>query len=155
MGVVVGAYAAESLLQVDNGMVGLLAALAKSRDLIQGQFDLGLWNASHTSDGLKGPMWLYAYQTALQGIVPGINTAFVEQDPYFSPLFAKRVSFLRIENGFASVANTIRSLRDENERISRVRSDFLEDFTVNIEDYDDDDFEDLFEADADGADDVY
>ncbi|MBX4958020.1 MULTISPECIES: RNA-directed DNA polymerase [Rhizobium] len=155
LGVVVGAYAAESLLQVDNGMVGLLAALAKSRDLIQGQFDLGLWNASHTSDGLKGPMWLYAYQTALQGIVPGINTAFVEQDPYFSPLFAKRVSFLRIENGFASVANTIRSLRDENERISRVRSDFLEDFTVNIEDYDDDDFEDLFEADADGADDVY
>lgn len=51
LGVVVGAYAADSLLPVDNAMVGLLAALAKSRNLIQGQLDLALWNASHTPDG--------------------------------------------------------------------------------------------------------
>ncbi|TAZ42059.1 RNA-directed DNA polymerase [Rhizobium ruizarguesonis] len=138
--------AANSLLPIDNAMVGLLAALAKSRTLIHGQFDLTSWNSSHTPDGLKGPMWLYAYQTALQGLVPGIDTAFVEQDPYFSPLFAKKVSFLRIENGFGSVANTIQSLRSENERINRVRTDFLQDFTVNIEDYDDDDFEEDDEA---------
>ncbi|TBC65037.1 MULTISPECIES: RNA-directed DNA polymerase [Rhizobium] len=139
--VVISANAANSLLPIDNAMVGLLVAVAKSRNLIHSQFDLTSWNSSHTADGLKGPMWLYAYQTALQGLVPGINTAFVEQDSYFSLLFAKRISFLRIDNGFASVANTIQSLRNENERINRVRTDFLEDFTVNIEDYDDEDFD--------------
>lgn len=153
--VVISPNAANSLLPIDNAMVGLLAALAKSRNLVHGQFDLASWNSSHTADGLKGPMWLYAYQTALQGLVPGINTAFVEQDPYFSLLFAKRVSFLRIEKGFESVANTIRSLRNENERINRVRTDFLEDFTVNIEDYDDDDFEESFEVDTADSDDGY
>ncbi|MBP2443800.1 RNA-directed DNA polymerase [Rhizobium leguminosarum] len=144
--VAISVSAANSLLPIDNAMVGLLVAFAKSRTLIHGQFDLTSWNASHTPDGLKGPMWLYAYQTAFQGLVPGVATAFIEQDPYFSTLLAKKVSFLKIDNGFASVANTIRSLRSENERISRVRSDFLEDFTVDIEDYDDDDFEEAADA---------
>jgi hypothetical protein len=64
-------------------------------------------------------------------------------------LYLRKVRFLNIDNGFASIATTLRTLRGDNDRIRRVRADFLDDFDVDIDEYDDDDFEDHeFEVDS-------
>jgi hypothetical protein len=130
-------------------MVALLVAFATSRQLISGQVDFSVWNVSCDADGLRGQMWLYAYEATLRGIAPGVNAAFLEQDSYFSMLYLRKVRFLNIDNGFASIATTLRTLRGDNDRIRRVRADFLDDFDVDIDEYDDDDFEDHeFEVDS-------
>ena len=91
----------------------------------------------------------YAYEATLRGIAPNVNAAFLEEDSYFSALYSRKVHFLNIDNGFTSIAATLRTLRGDNDRNRRVRADFLDDFDVEIEEYDDDDFDDdMFEADA-------
>lgn len=129
------------LYGMQNAMVALLVAFASSRQLVAGQVDFSGWNSSCDADGLRGQMWLYAYEATLLGIAPGVTSAFIEQDPYFSALFARKVHFLDINGGFASIATTLRTLRRDNGRIRRLRADFLEDFEVEIDDYDDDDFD--------------
>jgi hypothetical protein len=149
LGVVLSARALDSLFAIQNAMIALLVAFAASRGLVTGQVDYRVWNSSCDANGLRGQMWLYAYEATLRDIAPNISNTFLAQDPYFSTLFARRVHFLNVDNGFTSIATTLRTLRDENDRVRRVREDFLEDFDVDIEDYDDDDFEDDdLEADA-------
>lgn len=141
--------AVESICYIDNSMIALLVAVAKSRQLVVGEVDFSRWNIWCDAEGLKSPMWLYAYQVALQQIVPGVTSHFLQQDTYFSQLYRRKVSFLDLQQGFGSFATTLRTLRNENDRTRRVRSDFLEDFDVDIEDYDDDDYED--EVDFNGG----
>jgi len=138
-----------SVYGMQNAMVALLVAFAASRQLVSGQVDFATWNASCDADGLRGQMWLYAYEATLRGIAPGVTSAFLEQDSYFSALYSRKVHFLNIDNGFTSITTTLRTLRGDNDRIRRVRTDFLDDFEVDIDEYDDDDFEDQeFEVDA-------
>lgn len=141
LNVVLSNNAARSLLGMQNAMVALLTACASSRQLIAGQIDLTAWNASFTGDGLRSSMWLYAYEAVRSDLIPSVSSAFVQQDPYFSLLYARRVSFLDIENGFRSIATTLRSRREDNERTKRVRADFLDDFEFEIDDYDDEDYD--------------
>lgn len=130
-----------SIFETNNAMVALLAAVANSRQLLDGPADFSAWNASHDTQGLKSPMWLYAYETARTGIVAGTNAAFLQQDPYFALLLSKDVSFFDINAGFESIGNTLRILRNDNERTRRIHDDFMEDFDVEIDDYDDDDYD--------------
>ncbi|PDT46713.1 hypothetical protein CO661_17255 [Sinorhizobium fredii] len=142
LNVVLAQNAVAPLYNMQNAVVALLVAFAASRQLVSGQVDFSVWNDSCDADGLRGQMWLYAYEATLRGIAPGVNAAFLEQDLYFSTLYSRKVHFLNIDNGFASIATTLRTLRVDNERIRRVRADFLDDFEVDIDEYDDDDFED-------------
>ncbi len=45
-------------------------------------------------------------------------------------------------NSFTSLATTLRTLQGDNDRIRRVRADFLGDFDVDIYEFDDADFKD-------------
>mgnify|MGYP001473475356 CR=1 FL=1 len=149
LNVVLAQSAVAPLYGIQNAIVALLVAFAASRQLVAGQVDFSIWNRSCDADGLRGQMWLYAYEATLRGIAPGVNTAFIEQDLYFSTLHARRVHFLNINSGFSSIATTLRTLRSDNNRVRRVRTDFLDDFDVNIDEYDDEDFdEEEFEVDV-------
>lgn len=131
--------AVSELFEMLNPMVALLVTAADAQQLIRGPVNYDIWNAAHSSEGLTSPMWLYAYETAHKNMVPGINSDFLQNDTYFSLLKAKNVSFFDVGKGFESMAGTMRALRNDNERIRRVREDFLEDFDVDIEDVDDED----------------
>ena len=72
------------------------------------------------------------------GINPIPSTAFIEADPYFAALHAKKVRFLSIDTGFTSIGSTLRSLRGDNARLQRVRDDFLDDFMFELDELDDD-----------------
>lgn len=125
------------LFEIENSMIALLVAYADSQRLIRGAIDRQIWDRSLKSDGLKGPMWLYAYESVATAIRPRANAAFIERDPVFSLLYAKKVRFLAIDNGFASMATTLRSLRGDNDRIRRLRDDFIDDFEVSVDEFDD------------------
>lgn len=142
LNVILAQKAVAPLYGMQNAMVALLVAFAASRQLVAGPADLAMWNRSCDADGLRGQMWLYAYEATLRDIAPGVNAEFLEQDEYFSTLHSRRVHFLKIDNGFTSIATTLRTLRGDNSRIRRVRADFLDDFEVDIDEYDDDDFDD-------------
>jgi hypothetical protein len=128
-----------ALFEMENCMVALLVTYANSRRLIQGAIDFQAWNRSLDGDGLKGPMWLFAYESVVQGINPVANSAFIEQDAFFSLLHAKKLRFLAIDNGFTSIATTLRSLRSDNDRMRRLRADFIDDFDLTLDEFDDDD----------------
>jgi hypothetical protein len=88
-------------------------------------------------------MWLYAYE----GIVGGINSRatddFIERDSFFSLLLNKKVRFLTVDTGFTSISTTLRSLRGDNDRMRRLRADFIEDFDLSVDEFDEE--EDEFE----------
>ena len=132
------AKSVEPLTEIDNSMVALLAAWCFDRDLVRGTIDFTKWNHSLSSDGLRSGMWLYAYESVGLGINPIPSTAFIEADPYFAALHAKKVRFLSIDTGFTSIGSTLRSLRGDNARLQRVRDDFLDDFMFELDELDDD-----------------
>ncbi|MCS3895145.1 hypothetical protein M2171_004278 [Bradyrhizobium japonicum USDA 38] len=121
----------EPLFSIENAFVALLTVCLDARGLVKGAIDRTLWDQSLTTDGLRSPMWLYAYEAVTQSFLPGIADDFIVQDSYFTLLRAKRVQFLDISRGYTSIGRTLRSLRNENERSRRMRE------AIEDEDYDD------------------
>ena len=132
-----------TLFEMENAMVALLVAYANSQRLVQGTIDFQVWDRSLDGDGLRGPMWLYAYESVVRGISSSVNAAFVERDLIFSLLHTKKIRFLAIDNGFTSIATTLRGLRGDNDRMRRLRDDFIDDFDLAVDEFDD--AEDEFE----------
>ncbi|WP_202800174.1 hypothetical protein [Sinorhizobium fredii] len=144
LNITVRAAALEPMFEMDNSMIALLVVLSVSRGQVDGPINPRIWNQFLNADGLRSPMWLYAYESVGRGINPGANAQFIEQDQYFSLLHRRSVRFLEIGRGFTSIAATLRSLRGGNDRMRRVRDDFLEDFLLDLDEMDDDDFVDEF-----------
>lgn len=125
------------LFEMENAFIALLIAYANTRQLVQGSTDFRIWNRSLAGDKLKGGMWLYAYESVVAGFNPGVSAAFIQEDPFFSLLYAKRVRFLAIDNGFTSIAATLRNRRNDNSRMMRLREDFFDDFSFELSEFDD------------------
>lgn len=121
LGIRLSAASVRALSSMQNAFVALLTVCAGSRDLLERAPNLGAWNASLTSDGLRGPMWLYAYEAVSKGFLPDARMDFIERDAYFSLLLPGKVQFLEIDVGFTSIASTLRTLRDENDRLHQIR----------------------------------
>ena len=134
-----------SLFGMENALVALLVVCLDARGLVEGKIDRSTWDRSLTGRGLRGPMWLYAYEAVSQGFLPGVADDFIADDEYFSLLRDKSVRFLDIDVGFASLADTLRGLRHTNVRLDRLRD--------AIEAGSEDDFDDIFDADNDDEDD--
>lgn len=146
LNVVLSARKISSVFTVENAFVALLVVCLKHRECIDGPIDSSFWNQSLSADGLRSRMWLYAYEAVTQGLLPTANRDFIVNDQYFSLLYAKRVQFLSLDQGYASIASTLRSLRGENERSRRMRMAIqdqnLDDFDEEVDEDDDDFFPD-------------
>ncbi|MBA3040367.1 MAG: RNA-directed DNA polymerase [Alphaproteobacteria bacterium] len=127
----------EPLTEIDNSMVALLTTLCVKLRLVGGTINFTNWNDALSRDGLRSGMWLYAYESVGLGINPEKSTEFIEADPYFALLHAKKIRFLSIATGFTSINATLRSLRGDNVRLQRVHDDFFDDFTFELEELDD------------------
>ncbi len=140
------ARALAPLFLIENAFVALLVVCLHARGLVGGNIDCTLWNLSLTEDGLHSPMWLYAYEAVAQGFLSGVDDSFIVNEPYFSLLRAKRVQFLDIDRGYDSIATSLRGLRNENERLRRMRAAIWdEDFDALNEFDQDQDEEEIFE----------
>ena len=109
------------LFQMENALIALLVVCLEFHGLVAGKVDRSLWDRSLTREGLRSPMWPYAYEAVTRGFVPDGNDGFVVQDPYFGLLRAKRVVFLDVGRGYTSINATLRGLRNENVRSKRMR----------------------------------
>lgn len=83
-------------------------------------------------------MWLYTYETIRNGTNPSTNRTFIEQDPFFSTLLSRNVTFFDPNRGFASMGSELRLRKAENTKARILRQDFLNDFYVNLLDFDED-----------------
>lgn len=144
LGIILPAASLAKLFEMDNSMVALLVAEAKSRQLVSGMVNFQIWNQALDPQGLTSPMWLYAYESVLKRINPNSAAGFIQNDQFFSSLFSRKVSFLSIDSGFNSIATTLRSRRGDNLRMKQLRDDYLNDFDFDLEEFDgdEDDYED-------------
>lgn len=135
------------LFQVENSMVALMLTYASNQGTLMSEVDNGVWQQHLSGDGLRGPMWLYAYESIRNGTNPSTDRTFIEQDPFFSFLLARNIKFFDPERGFASMGAALRVRRAENTRARMLREDFLADFDIDLLEFDEDEADQ--EADMD------
>lgn len=87
--------AVEGLFGMEDAALAVLVSDAKRQGIITGSIDQSLWDQSLTADGLRGSMWLYAYESALKGLNAAQVVQHATTDPYFGPLFQLGVEFYR------------------------------------------------------------
>lgn len=122
----------ERLYSLEEPMCALLLSAADARGLIAGAVDRSLWNQSLAGDGLRGPMWLYAYEGPRRDLVGHASTVHIEQDPYFSILHARSVDFLSVDAGISSITGEMRARRRaDNLHRAWMRKEFADDFDVD------------------------
>ncbi|GGE43610.1 hypothetical protein GCM10011517_09120 [Actibacterium pelagium] len=83
-------------------------------------------------------MWLYAYETIRNGTNPSTDRTFIEQDPFFSALLNRNIKFFDPERGFTSMGSELRIRKAENTRARILRQDFLDDFGIDLLEFDED-----------------
>lgn len=126
------------LFRLENSMVALMMTYASHQGLISGAVDHSFWHRYLTQQGLRSPMWLYSYESIRNGTNPSADKTFVEDDPFFSLLLRRNVEFFDPSRGFDSIGSTLRVRRGENARASILRRDFLDDFDIDLLEFDDD-----------------
>ncbi len=140
--ITLSARALTPLFEKENALVATLVVCLESRGRVQGSVDRSVWDRALTTAGLRGPMWLYAYEAVTRGFLPGVTDAFILQDPYFALLRRRSVQFLEIDRGYASITAILRSLRTANERMHRLRDAILERGEEEYDDVYDEELED-------------
>lgn len=153
--ITLAATALTPLFEKENALVATLVVCLESRGRVQGAVDREVWDRALTTAGLRGPMWLYAYEAVTQGFLPGVTDAFILQDPYFALLRARRVQFLEVGRGYTSITAILRSLRTTNERMHRLRDAILERGEEEYEEVYDEDPEDDEDDDINLTPDLY
>lgn len=138
----------ESCFHMENGVISLMIAEMGRSGNIYGRIDFGMWNQSLNGDGLKSPMWLYAYEGVRRGSIPGAADKFISSDSFFAPLLKKNVKFLEPKLGFLSLSSLMRAKKLENERMRKMRGDFNDGFDWDFYEFDQD-FDDEIIDDVD------
>lgn len=133
----------DRLTKLAEPMCALLIRKAHHEGLITGKLDTKTWDAHLTTEGLNGPMWLYAYEAPRQGLVLS-GTAHIAAHQFFSVLLQQGVDFLSIKKGTSKIAGAGSGRRIDNLHQEKLRKAF-QDFGLDDEDlYDDlDEEEDL------------
>lgn len=119
VGVKIRAKKLAPICEIHSGMIALLAAWLCRSDLVEGNLDLRAWTRHCSTDGLRGPLWLFAFE-ATRGLVPHQDVRYIDNDPYFSALKKFKVSFFNAERGLSSVSSLLRDLKSENVHQGRV-----------------------------------
>jgi hypothetical protein len=138
------------LFRLENSMIALMATYASHQGLISGAVDHSFWNRHLTQQGLRSPMWLYAYESIRNGTNPSKDETFIEDDPFFSLLLRRNIEFFDPSRGYDSIGSTLRVRRGENTRAGILRRDFLNDFDIDLLEFDDDASIDEPDSDLDG-----
>lgn len=134
----------EALYELENSMVALLVTYAAHRGHISGPIDSSYWEKWLSEEGLRSPMWLYAYESVRNGTNPNGDRTFIETDPFFRLLLGKNIKFFEPSQGFTSINSALRARRGENIRANVLRADYSDDLEVDLMEFDADDLPDSF-----------
>jgi hypothetical protein len=142
------ASALAELFEIPDGCIAVLISDAKRIGIAQGTIDQSTWDRSLTHEGLRSPMWLYAYEGALKKISGTHSSAHISSDEYFGPLSRLGVEFYR-SGSFHMKANQLLSkLRSERLRrkmqqdeIETNLAEWFDDFDVEGNESEDDEID--------------
>ena len=104
------------LVTIEDGAIALLVADARQSGLIPANTKFILWNSFLTTDGLDGPMWLYAYESSMQGLSGIANRTHITSHAYFQFFAQKQITFYRSGTFHLNADATLRTQRLENLR---------------------------------------
>ena len=83
-----------SVISTVQSSVCALVALDLARaGLLRGSMDTGMWSASLTPAGLRGPLWLLAYEAARKNWLISPQPGFLANDDFFGPMLASNIVF--------------------------------------------------------------
>lgn len=125
----------ERLFKEDEPLVALQICHMEAEGLISGAVDKAFWNQSSSADGLKTSMWLYSYEATLKGW-SGVADVFIRNDPQFSELQRRKISFYDPSNRIGSISQLRLRAISASRRQRAVLDDFMEDFDLDIDDID-------------------
>ena len=118
---------------------------ARQSGLIPANTKFILWNSFLTTDGLDGPMWLYAYESSMQGLSGIASQTHITSHAYFRFFAQKQITFYRSGTLHLNADATLRTQRLENlrRRILQAKleielGDDFDDFEPEPEDEDED-----------------
>jgi hypothetical protein len=77
---------------IRSAVSALVALHLRDEGLLAGTLDTSFWQSFLNPIGLKGPMWMLAYEAPRKGWLGG-GTGFVAMDALFGPLHAANVPF--------------------------------------------------------------
>jgi hypothetical protein len=83
---------------MNSGVCALVALDCRERGLLPTLAVGQSWADAMDADGLRGPMWLLAYEASQKGWIPDKVVGFVAADDFFSLLGAQGVSFYNHRN---------------------------------------------------------
>lgn len=137
------------LFQLENSMVALMLTYASSQGTVSGAVDHSTWQQHLSGEGLRGPMWLYAYETIRNGTNPSTDRTFIKNDAFFTALLNRNIKFFDPERGFTSMGSQLRLRRAENTKARILREDFLDDFDFGLMEFDEDEADQEPDIDVD------
>lgn len=98
------------VFQMESSPVALVAMDMNKRGLISRGIDQSTWGVVATADGLKGPMWLLAYEAARKGWWSGIGDGYVRSHPLFGPMLTRGVYFYEETRNVRTTSSELKRL---------------------------------------------
>jgi hypothetical protein len=95
---------------IRSAVSALVALHLRDESLLTGTLDTSSWQSFLNPIGLKGPMWMLAYEASRKGWLGG-GTGFVAMDPLFGPLHAADVPFYETRERLAPFIRKITKTR--------------------------------------------
>lgn len=123
---------AKSVAQLQSSVCALVALDLARAGLLRGTLDTSMWASFLTQEGLRGPMWLLAYEATRKQWLRPATANLLANDPFFGPMDGLKISFY---DQAAHISPLIR-------RVRRSPAWAEEDY----EDYEFDDLEDEYVA---------
>lgn len=102
--ITVSRQSAEAVSQLENSVCALLALDLRDNGLISNGLDTRVWTLSISPQGLWSHMWLLAYEADLKRWLQGTSPNFIDLDPYFKVLKAKKISFYDIKKNIKHIS---------------------------------------------------
>jgi hypothetical protein len=81
------------LTAMRSSVCALIALDLEMQGLLKSPMNKEYWRDQCTADGLNGVHWLFAYENDVKGWVNPKQSGYVAQDPFFSELRKKNISF--------------------------------------------------------------
>lgn len=108
------------LFSNESAICALIICDLEQRNLIDGKVNKLRWNTFANPDGLKGSMWLYAYEATSRGW-SGIAKDYVSSDVFFNALHSDNIRFYDDKKNFKTMAKT-RKIAYATQKIKRAIS---------------------------------
>jgi hypothetical protein len=108
------------LFSNESSICALIICDLEQRNLIVGKVDKSGWNTFANPDGLKGSMWLYAYEATSRSW-SGIANNYVSSDEFFGVLHSSNIRFYDDNKNFKTMATT-RKIAYVEQKIKRAIS---------------------------------